>query len=1122
MTIRGRREGAPRSIEPTCLGCSARSIVPTKELLRFMKRLCRLTLLAMLLAAGVPTVAAQESPIEIPDSTLQELEGALTAPEGFAVSVFAAPPQINYPTCITATITGELFVCVDKNSSLSDELGRGKILRLVDRNDDGRADVYTAFVDSVDSPRGVVYDGRTLYVMHPPTLTAYRDVDGDGIADTSKVLVQGLGFGLDFRGADHTTNGMAIGIDGWLYIAVGDYGFVKATGRDGTELQYRGGGVVRVRPDGTEMEMYATGTRNIYDVAIDPYLNLFARGNTNDGGGWDVRLNHFVAGAHYGYPSLFTNFNDEVVQPLADYGGGSGTGALYVQDPGLPAPYGDALYTIDWGTNEVARHPLEPNGSTFNVEEDIFIEVERPTDMHVDGASRLYVSSWRDGRYRYGDEDVGYIARLTVPGAEASQVPDVGAASDARLVELVASANQVHRLKAQQELLRRGTSPERVRLLEEHILGDDPVYARVAALFTLKQLQGSASHDVLVQAVEDPAARAYALRALADRKSELLNVPTAPFVDALSDADPHVQLQAITGLKRLGATDAADAILPLTASTDPVIPHIAVDALVALEARDASLEAVATGSPDVAQGALRVLQQLHDAPTVSGLIELLPEARSDAIRSGILQALARLHYREGVWRGTRSEWWGTRPSTIGPYYDPVAWAQSLRIRAVLEDALLAARGEALGTLADDLQRNRVLPPGSQPLVTALVTSNDPTSNDPQHTDLIRSLMGRPSLGPEVTPRLEQLATQHPTHRPAVLEVLLNSETITAEARSLLVKAASDTSLDPALRAAVLERLARGRDEADFQAAVQAFATLDPVAGLHPDLDRAWRQFASARVHGRSIDAFRQLTRSADEGERFLGYAVLLHLAMQQEQGDDTYVAEARRAIEEAWNGDSAAALLQAIGYTEATGYADQIQRRLAEGTPAPTREAAQFAAERLGLGGEVDVQQGAGVTSDLVRNVPYATLVRRVSELEGDPALGETLFMRQACMTCHTASPEEALIGPYLGDIATRYDRAELVESIVRPAATIAQGFATHWFELRDGSRVEGFITTESGDRVEIHDQLGTSSTITKDEIVDRGERAGSLMPPGLVDHLTVEELASLVAYLESLDGGAD
>ena len=64
-----------------------------------------------------------------------------------------------------------MFVCVDRNGSLQADPGMGSILRLVDKNDDGQADEYTVFA-TLDSPRGAVFDGETLYVSHPPFVTA--------------------------------------------------------------------------------------------------------------------------------------------------------------------------------------------------------------------------------------------------------------------------------------------------------------------------------------------------------------------------------------------------------------------------------------------------------------------------------------------------------------------------------------------------------------------------------------------------------------------------------------------------------------------------------------------------------------------------------------------------------------------------------------------------------------------------------------------------------------------------------------------------------------------------------------------------------------------------------------
>jgi putative heme-binding domain-containing protein len=140
--------------------------------------------------------------------------------------------------------------------------------------------------------------------------------------------------------------------------------------------------------------------------------------------------------------------------------------------------------------------------------------------------------------------------------------------------------------------------------------------------------------------------------------------------------------------------------------------------------------------------------------------------------------------------------------------------------------------------------------------------------------------------------------------------------------------------------------------------------------------------------------------------------------------------------------------------------------------------------------------------------------------LEGDPALGQTLFARQACSTCHTASPEEAHKGPFLGGISQRYNRAELIDSIVRPAAVVAQGFATNYFDMKDGRHLEGFIVREGTTEVVIRDIVGAETTLAKNAIADRGAREGSIMPPGLVDSLTLDEFASLLAYLDSLKGG--
>ncbi|RPI76047.1 MAG: hypothetical protein EHM42_15085, partial [Planctomycetaceae bacterium] len=339
---------------------------------------------------GPPPGRAPDPPVD--DTNVHQL---VTAPEGFEVTLFGAPPQIGYPVAISAAPTGEVFIAIDEQGSIGRTPGHGKLLRCLDSNGDGKADHITLFAQ-MEHPRGVVTDGRSVWVLHPPFLSVHHDDDGDGVADRHDTLVTGLTTDMiDKRGGDHTTNGIRLALDGWIYIAVGDYGIKEAKGTDGKTISLRGGGIVRVRPDGTDLEIYASGLRNPFEIAMDPLLNLFTRDNTNDGAGWDVRVSQLFQTANYGYTQLYANFPDETMPALGQFGGGGGTGALYIHDPSWPAGYGDTLYTGDWGRSEVYRHPLKANGASYDLTQEVFLKIPRPTGMDCDGLGHMYVNSWK-------------------------------------------------------------------------------------------------------------------------------------------------------------------------------------------------------------------------------------------------------------------------------------------------------------------------------------------------------------------------------------------------------------------------------------------------------------------------------------------------------------------------------------------------------------------------------------------------------------------------------------------------------------------------------------------------------------------------------------------------------
>ncbi|MFY9256079.1 MAG: discoidin domain-containing protein [Fuerstiella sp.] len=858
------------------------------------------------------------------------------APDGFDVRMFASPPEVNYPVCLTAAATGEVFVGVDEQGSLGKEPGRGKVLRCIDTDGDGQADQINEFA-KMDHPRGLFYDNGSLWVLHPPFLSVYRDTDGDGTSDESEVLIEGISTEeVNKRGADHTTNGIRMGIDGWIYIAVGDFGFNKAVAKDGTTLSKRGGGVVRIRPDGSDMEIYSWGQRNIVDIAIDPLMNVYTRDNTNDGGGWDIRLSHVMQTANYGYPSLYKNFTEEIMPPLADYGGGSGCGAMYFQDDRWPAPYNDILLTCDWGRSEVFSHKLPANGATFDAQQDTFLQLPRPTDIDADASGRMYVSSWKNGQFAYDGPNIGFVAMITPIDFVPHPVPEVALQENASLVELLNHPSDAMRLHVQREILRRtdGAVADLKSEISNSLITlakntDASLHSRVAAVWTLKQAEGVKATTELIQLANDATIREACVKALTDRTSELEATRPDVLVGFLSDADDRVKVAAIVGLGRVlhygmehnwvisdndgtrplaeSVTSYAEALLPLTIQanatqnsdadaddwrlphSERVIPHLAVKALVEIHAVDACISAL--GGPDRA-GALWALKSMHSKAAIDGLFKVLSTSRDESLRSEIWTTLIRLYHQEGEFTVDSPKWWGTRPDTTGPYYDRQKWSESDRIG----DAVKVALAEPNKSLA--------------------------------------------------------------TH--------------------------------------ITEQLKR---------------------------------------HVVNLD----------------GISAADIAAMQEPQ----------KAIE------------------------------LLKADPSNPNQ---------------------------IANMQIADVMNKVMPLEGNANAGKDLFKAQSCVNCHTFANGQQPKGPHLVDIGKRYKKEELLESILDPSKKIAQGFDTWTFAMTDGKVHTGFVVLESAETVSVRGTDGLSKELLQQDIDDRVKQEISMMPKGVVGNLTTQQLADLIAYLQSLN----
>ena len=1039
--------------------------------------------------------------------------------DGFEATLFANSAAANYPVFVAAAPDGTLYVSSDGNGSLGRKPKRGRVIRLRDLDGDGKADETKVFCE-VDAPRGLVWDHDRLYLVHPPHLSEYIDADGDGVAEKENILVKNIAFTYADRPADHTTNGLSLGIDGWLYIAGGDFGFMKAEGTDGRTLQHRGGGVIRVRPDGTGLEIFSTGTRNILEVAISPLMDIFARDNTNDGGGWNVRFHHFTGLDDHGYPRLYKNFNDECIQPLADYGGGSGCGAVYIDEPGFGAAWNNSPFTCDWGTGALYKQSVRPKGATFeeSAPPEPFIKMTRPTDADVDGLSHVYCASWKGATFDWAGPDVGYIVQVKPKGFKAEPMPDYAKASDADLVKELESPSNRRRMEAQRELVRRPWSADMGIIVQMLTAENSQPASRTAATHMYMQHPGkdvplkldmSPKHNSIDALIA--ASTGYWVKS-SDPKGILLFVSSS----FGSFEDPSLTARHNAAQIRMAASNSQFSPTYIRVyAIDEVTAHMAVqaarkwsnpqDILVSLDT-EKDLQA-AKKIPDEARQAkvlksieeyrhnlLQTLAGIHKPEVVTGLIERLNQATDPALRQGILAALCRLHFTEGEWEGDS---WGTRPDTRGPYYQPEAWSETEKISAVLKETLSKATPEETAFLVKEMNRNRIQSDDALQRILTLaqqdpkvipdavaqlsVAETIPASAIPM---LVGVLKSTPELQLAKTPK-DQTTSNPGIVNPAELKL---SSTLLSQAIIALTKT----------------------DSADGAAAtLAALSPLQKMEGAFKDYEAASTAFFNSPKLENHHQLIEQIAEKLDGQTSRYADAALLNLSART-SGSPESRELSQKALDLGWQDTQRRIqILEAIGSVKHQAAAPKVLAAMDDADP-KVKAVANRTAKALKLTKVEDK------TPKIATLTPEAT-IEAVMKTKGDLALGEQLFTRATCVACHTTTMEQAQKGPYLGNIAQTYKRAELAQNILDPNKTIAQGFASELITMKDGTQQMGFITLEGANEVKLRNIAAQEFTFKTADIKERQKLPTSMMPPSLMMNFSVREFASLLDYLEAL-----
>ena len=426
-------------------------------------------------------------PVVAPQSTPTRID-PIAVPEGFRIALFAREPLVVDPVAFDIDAQGRVFVAesarqergIEDNRSskfwLMDDLTAQTVedrLAYYEKWKDkrkGGMDYYRAFADRIrmveDSDgdgvgdrvanfsrdfrdpldgtgAGVLADGDDVFYTCIPNLWRLTDTNNDGIAETTNAVCTGFGVRTALRG--HDMHGLIIGMDGLLYWSIGDRGY-HVTTREGKVLaDPKSGAVFRCRPDGTQLEIFASGLRNPQELAFNEYGDLFTGDNNSDGGdrarfvyvmqggetGWDMNYQtleganqrgpwnqegiwHVRTGSDERYPAW-------TLPALAHVGSGP-SGLAYAPGTGLPAQWDQRFYLCDFlgsethsGVNSIR---VEINGAGYKVTEVLpFATGVLATDVAFAPDGRMYVSAWGGGWFSTDKGQIHAIWNPTVRDA---------------------------------------------------------------------------------------------------------------------------------------------------------------------------------------------------------------------------------------------------------------------------------------------------------------------------------------------------------------------------------------------------------------------------------------------------------------------------------------------------------------------------------------------------------------------------------------------------------------------------------------------------------------------------------------------------------------------------------
>jgi len=611
----------------------------------------RRTLIVSLLLGGLTLTGlrAQPSAPAAPAAAPAEPAGPtvvpldmFAVPEGLEVTLWAQSPQLRNPTNMDIDAAGRIWVTegVNYRRNQTREPAGDRIVVLQDTNGDGVADSSHVFVQEATliAPLGIAVIDNQIIVSNTPDLIVYTDVDRDLKFDPKIDKREVLLTGFNGRNHDHSLHSVTFGPDGLWYFNHGNSGalFTDRSGQTfrvghvydpvrsggGTPMfgwtppqlagarsddghVYVGGFSMRMRPDGTRVEVIGHNYRNSYEQAVTSFGDLFQNDNDDSGSCRTSFLLEYGNAGFFsadgvrtwqadrrpGQPAWSAHWrqDDPGVMPAGDvYGGGAPTGIVYYEGDLLGEKWRGLLLSCESARNTVFGYFPKPSGAGYALERFDFLTSNaerdfagtdfkrgrpsnetktffRPSDVTVGPDGALYVADWFDPRVGgHADLDKttsGAIYRIAPKGFKAG-VPALDPSTlEGQLAALRSPAVNVRAL-GYLRLRERGAAA--VPAVAE-ILKDKNPYVRARAIWLLAEL-GDAGVARVEALLKDNDAQT---RIAAFRSLRRINHKVVSHAQVLArDASAAVRREAALAMRDRPFAEAKDVLLTVAQGYD--------------------------------------------------------------------------------------------------------------------------------------------------------------------------------------------------------------------------------------------------------------------------------------------------------------------------------------------------------------------------------------------------------------------------------------------------------------------------------------------------------------------------------------------------------------------------